>query len=317
MSNEDVKRFNDNKRSRKDLDSSTEGDNMSNNEILQTLKDMDSRFLSKIDTLENSIDSRLSSKIDILQSNLLAIVNGVKEELNEKLNAVSKSCDKRLVAVEKAFVQLENRCDDLAGSLNGAANGHSTEIETRLSKLERHSLMNELIVTGIPLEKRRSVDDVVADICEALQCDLRQSDFTAIFRLTSRKQRNNQNGDGSQRTVSPPIILRLNYLWAKNQILDAYYKKKDLNLKDIGFKTAKRIYINESLTVSNREIFKTAMELKKSGNIFRCFTRQGLVYIQKTESGSTIKVISQQNLDKIIGDDSSSKASQPANQMDT
>lgn len=59
--------------------------------------------------------------------------------------------------------------------------------ESRLGKLERLSLLNELIITGVSTDKRRNVDDVVADICDALQCDLRQSDFSNIFLLPSKK----------------------------------------------------------------------------------------------------------------------------------
>ena len=240
---------NDSKRIRKELDSSVEGDDMSNTEILNALKEMDSRLSSKIDSLESSIDSRLSSKIDTLQSNLLATFNGVKVEFNEKLNATSTSVNERFQAVGTSIALLEKRCDEIVGAATGPQHVNNF-IESRLSKLERQSLFHELIVTGVPFEKRRSPDDIVADICEALQCDLRHCDFAAIFRLSSRKQ-NGQAADGSTRTISPPIILKFNYLWAKNNFLDAYYKKKNLNLKDIGFKTARRIYVNESLTMSN------------------------------------------------------------------
>lgn len=282
------------KRSRQELDSSAEVDDMSNNEILKALKEMDTRLSSKIDLLESSIDSRLSSKIDTLQSNLLSTINGVKSEFDEKLQAVSASIEKRFQAVDNNFNQLESRCDELMGSSNGNTNNST---DTRLDRLERQSLMNELIVSGVPIEKRRSADSIVAGICDVLQCDLRENDFAAIFRVPSRKG-NGQAGDDSRRTTSPPIILRFNYAWAKHNFLDSYYKKKDLSLKDIGFKTARRIYVNESLTALNRQIFTMALQLKKNGRIFRCFTRQGLVYVQEEASSNSFRVTSKLDLDK-------------------
>lgn len=298
------------KRTRKDLDSSAETEDMPNTAILNALKDLDTRLSSKMDSLESSIDTRFSTRIDTLQSSILTTINGVKNELNDNILAVKTSTDDRFNAVGNTFNALHGRCDGIMSSVNENA----TAFESRIGKLERHSLMNELIVTGVPIEKRRSADNIVADICDALQCDLRQNDFAAIFRISSRK-RTNQSGDETQRTSSPPIILRFNFLWAKNCFLDAYYKKKDLSLKDIGFKTARRIYINESLTATNREIFSLALQLKKSGHIFRCFTRQGLVYVQESESTNSSRVMNKQDLDKFRTEPPSN--STPHNTMDT
>lgn len=298
------------KRNRLELDSSSEVDDMANAEILNALKDLDARLSSKIDSLESSIDTRLSSRIDSLQTSLLTTINGVKEELNGNIQAVATSTNTRFDAVGNTFNLLEGRCDQIMGTVNDNA----TVFESRIGKLERQSLMNEIIVAGVPIEKRRTPDDIVADICEALQCDLRQSDFASIFRIPHRK-RTEQSGDESQRTLSPPIILRFNYLWAKNCFLDAYFKKKDLNLKDIGFKTARRIYVNESLTAMNRQIFTLALQLKKSGHIFRCFTRQGLVHVQESSTTNTIRVLNKQDLDIFRTEPVSN--STPRNNMDT
>lgn len=148
-------------------------------------------------------------------------INGVKDELNENIQAVSSSTSARFEVVGNTFNLLEKRCDEIVRS----ANENATSLESRIGKLERLSVMNELIVTGVPIEKRRSADDIVADICDALQCDLRQGDFATIFRTPFRK-RSYQAGVEAQRTTSPPIILRFNYLWANNCFLDAFSKRK-------------------------------------------------------------------------------------------
>lgn len=194
------------KRTRQELDSLSEVDDMANTEILKALKDLDARLSSKIDSLENSIDTRLSSRIDSLETSLLSTINGVKDELNGNIQTVATSTDSRFAAVGNTFNLLEERCDQIMCTANDNAN----DFESRIGKLERQALMNELILTGVPLEKRRAPDDIVADICEALQCDLRQSDFSSIFRIPHRK-RTEQSREESQRTMSPPIILRFNY----------------------------------------------------------------------------------------------------------
>lgn len=282
------------KRLRTELDLSSNSDDMETSEILKTLKEMDTRLTSKLDSLEKSIDTRLCSKIDELKSSLLNNIQDVKAELNEQISAVSTSVDQRFQAVGVIFDKIEHRCDDTSDELKRMESNY----ESRLAKLERQSLLNELIITGVPIEKRRTVDDIVADICDALQCDLRQSDFSNIFRLPFKKP--DTQSVESKTAASTPIILRFNYAWAKDCFLNAYFKKKTLNLKDIGFKTARRIYVNESLTAQNRMIFQMALMAKKAKQIHRCFTRQGLVYIEKTASSKSIRVMNKNDLDVFL-----------------
>lgn len=284
----------DKKRSRKELDNSTNSEDMDNSEVLKALTEMDKRPTSKLDSLESSIDTRLCSKIDELKSSLMTNIQDLKAEFNQQLNAASTSVDQRFQAVGESFIKIEHRCDEISGAVTHIASSY----ESRLGKLERQSLLTELIITGVPIEKRRNADDVVADICEALQCDLRHSDFSGIFRLPFKKSAA-QNKEG-QTVASTPIILRFNYIWAKDSFLNAYFKKKTLNLKDIGFKTARRIYVNESLTTQNRLIFNLALLAKKANQIHRCFTRQGLVYIEETATSKATRIINKNDLDKFL-----------------
>lgn len=292
----------DNKRLRSELDTSTNSDDMGNSEILKTLKEMEARFTSKLDSIESSIELRLGSKIDDLKSSLSTTIHEVKAEFNQQLNTVSSSVDHRFDAVNENHAKVENRCDKISSVVMQMESNY----EPRLCKLERQSLLNELIVTGVPIEKRKNLDDVVADICEALQVDLRQSDFSSIFRLPSKKTAN-QNADNKAAPPSP-IILRFNYSWAKDCFLNAYFKKKTLNLKDIGFKTAKRIYVNESLTTQNRQIFRQALLAKNANQIHRCFTRQGLVYIEATSSSKSVRITNKNDLEKFLHNTNSESA---------
>ncbi len=79
-----------------------------------------------------------------------------------------------------------------------------------------------------------------------------------------------------------------------------YFKRKDLNLKDIGFQTSARIFINESLTKLNREIFNVAAVAKKSNHIVKLFTRNGLVYVQRRENDKPACIQHISDLEQIL-----------------
>lgn len=91
--------------------------------------------------------------------------------------------------------------------------------------------------------------------------------------------------------------------WAKQEIMRAYFKKKNLNLKDIGFKTGSRIFINERLTSTNREIFNRASEAKKFKFIHRFYTRRGLVYMQRRENDRPTCAFHIRDLDDVFPPD--------------
>lgn len=84
--------------------------------------------------------------------------------------------------------------------------------------------------------------------------------------------------------------------------MSSYFKKKGLSLADIGFKTSSRIYINESLTKLNREIFNSAAQAKRLRNLHKYFTRRGLVYVQMAIDSATICVESVGKLNEIISE---------------
>lgn len=165
--------------------------------------------------------------------------------------------------------------------------------ESRLDRLERLALEKDLVISGVPLESNDEPFAIVGDICGALNSDLKSGDFVSAFRLRS----STENGKNRR---SKPIVVRVQDDWVKQSLLTAYFKKKNLNLTDIGFKFPARIYINERLTPANRAIFNRAAEAKKSDVIVRFYTRKGLVYIQRHANAKPIAVEQLSDLDRLL-----------------
>lgn len=86
----------------------------------------------------------------------------------------------------------------------------------------------------------------------------------------------------------------------KQELLAAYFRKKNLNITDIGFKTPARIYINERLTSANRVIFNRAAEAKNANVIYRYYTRRGLVIIQRDATSKPSTVLSMGELEVLM-----------------
>lgn len=73
----------------------------------------------------------------------------------------------------------------------------------------------------------------------------------------------------------------------KNFFLKSFanYRKENKNfffcLRDIGFDSDQKFFVNVNLTLSNFNILRAAVSLKRERCIHSVFTMRGLVYIKK------------------------------------
>lgn len=261
------------------------------------IKEMLLSLSKKMDTLQDSmsdIDIKLNKKIENLEGTMSSRINEVKLELEKRIETVNNNTKQQLA---NADAEAKLTCDRIATGAMAKVLERVDELrmhhEGRIDRLERYSMEKDIIISGIPMDSNDEPFAILGDICNALNCRLKPDDFSSAFRLRN-------TGSKSKNSRSVPIVARVQDEWAKQEIMGAYFKKKNLNLKDIGFKTGTRIYINERLTSTNREIFNRANEAKKAKFIYRFYTRRGLVHIQQRENDRPSCVFHVSDLDAVF-----------------
>lgn len=295
--------------------------------LLELSKKMDGLSTQMMENVKSvrDIETKLTAKIDNLELTWSDKVNAVKEEAESNLAKLSTTVDSRFEDVTRNinYLRADNE-QKIVEVANGAVAEWKLQTESRLDKMERLALSNELVITGIPYSQGENPSDVVGDIVNALNCNLKPADFSSIYRVAlKKKQRKNPSGN-----VTAPIIIRFYFEDAKQHLMSSYFQRKGLNLTDIGFKTSSRIYINESLTKSNREIFSSAAQAKRLQKLHKYFTRRGLVYVQMAADSRAVCIESVGKLNELISDyelsgtatglcSNASSASEMANQSST
>lgn len=259
-----------------------------------TMKEVDQRLTQKMNSLEQTMTENLKRIQTDTDARFLAFTEKINDRFTSLASVTQAACQDN----DKFTKDLSTKMDCVQ-DLN----------ETRLQKLERDLLRNELIITGVPYVANENVSDIIADICEAINCNINSGDLISVYRIPMAKNKSSRANGRWAAELSSPIVLKMVSDWGKNELLSTYFKKKNLNTSDIGFRSAARIYINESLTKYNRSIFKAASEAKKSKSIFKCFTRNGLVHIQISEGGKIIRVASPDHLNSILNQTASSQIS--------
>lgn len=151
--------------------------------------------------------------------------------------------------------------------------------------------MSELVISGIPVTTNESCINIVLKIASVINCTVNGSSIRA-FRLIKTGQTNNnrKRQRDSDTIISPIIMVKFQSTAEKNDFFSKYLGRKNLNLTDIGFKIPHRIYVKENLTPHNYKIFQACENAKRSGQIDKYFTRDGMCYISLHPNGKMIMV---------------------------
>lgn len=299
---------------RKHLELNDTEDSSSSDDVIILLKGLSSKMdaltvsVAENNVAINNIDERLSKKIESLELSVAESVLKVKCDVDAQLANFATDFDQRLTQLATT-TQMScefnaKACQVISSNLADVESAY----EFRFNKMERELLRNELIVTGVPVTYGESMYDIIGDMVNALQSDITASDVVSSYRLPARKT-DSRTSHNDRRPA--PIVLKLTSDWAKQNILSKYFKMKNLNASDFGHQSKSRVYVNESLTMHNRVIFKAASEAKKSKLISKCYTRNGIVQIQITTEGKTFRINDVDQLNALLSPQTDSSKTEP------
>ncbi|XP_077969959.1 uncharacterized protein LOC144424485 [Styela clava] len=143
---------------------------------------------------------------------------------------------------------------------------------------EQYGRRQNLEITGLPFEKNENTNQKVIEVAKLLNVKLSQEDISTPHRLAA--------GEKS------PVIVQFCRRDKRNEI----FRKKANLIKENG---GKKIFINESFTEWQRFLFNEARLLKDKFKYKYIWTHSGNVYVRKNESANSLKILSEDDLDRI------------------
>lgn len=256
---------------------------------------MMTQLSKRIDLLETNLTAAIDTKIE----NVATLINSKISELNDRINNVEKNLIKKMLdnddeILKKSEVNigqvhnkitamnthLNNTCDLINQRIDLISNNevNISLIDDRISDLERLSHGCDLIIRGIPKEVR-DLKQVFDEMSKAISCNIDHNSIGTIFRLP--------NGS---------ILVKFISVGAKQYFFSMYLKQHNLNLSHIGYQVQNRIYINECLSKNTAMLLRVANTMRKDGWIFKTYTKNGYLFIRKSETGEDIKITSKTQL---------------------
>lgn len=234
--------------------------------LLRKMDEYFAKLNKKLDDSVNRLDNKFDNKIDQLRVDLKDdIKNDLLPRIEQNTMDITAATN-RVSALEATVRRLEN-------------------------SIELQAKENELIVRGVPLVIGENCQRIYQTLAQAVGYSPESIPTADAFRLRV------------PRAGAPPILVKFAFKLDKTTFHNKYFRKKNLNLTDLGYEAAARVYVAENLTKKNQQIFGAAMKLKKEGALSSVSTHYGIVSVTKTQGGGRTTIRDLADLDSFHSED--------------
>lgn len=245
---------------------------------------------SRDDLSKHDDDGEIGS-LDDLWSRMQSLLASSIERIEMKIENGNAILEKRISSIEDQLVTVREECSEKVSRLEGAVVAVRHDIDHSIEATHRMNKNKELIFSGIPYQGREDLQAIFRKIAVSIGWDENCIPLVDLQRLARAPI-----GSGT----SPPVLCEFALRNTRNDFYKMYLSKRSLCLRDIGFESGNRIYINENLTTNAREIRAAAIKLKKLGQVQNVSTRNGIVFIKPKGSENSKAVHTLQEIASLI-----------------
>ena len=273
------------------------------NNILSTLEKIENR-LESFECTSLQRGKRLDSKLD----EVLKELDQVRDSQSllsckyDNLMLEFEKNKKQLTIVQQNNKNLTNKIDDLKSKLK--------QSEMSINNLEQYSRRECLEINGVPEKPNENTDDIVIAVAKKVGLAISSKDISVSHRV-GRLQNN------SSKRRHPTIIAKFSTRKTRDLVYDRRWKLTHKRKQQQEFQkdtddtnnpctsqhaeindtsTSTPIYINESLTKQNKNIFFLCRKFKKEHKWKYAWTRNGVSYLKEDDDSDSIKIQSKDDL---------------------
>ena len=168
---------------------------------------------------------------------------------------------------------------------------HLLTQQININSLEQYGRRNMLEINNIPVKDNENLKSIITAIASAM--NLEEFNYNADIDIAHRIQ--------SKLPISPIIVL-FNNRTRRNE----YYQKRKLlkgttlkDLKELNFTENQAIFINESLTLFNRILFKKVREACKKQHCKFFWTSNGISMCKRNVQSDVVIIKNERDIERI------------------
>ena len=158
------------------------------------------------------------------------------------------------------------------------------DLEEKYDDIEQYSRKFNLEIHGIPERKEEDITQIILDLADTIDADVREEDIDICHRL--------YKAEGKAR----PIILKFTNYDSKYEM---YSKRLRLRKVDNREKFGvERVFINENLTSRRALLYSKVRKKVKDNSAWNTWTMDGKIFLRKSPTGRPICIKAEDDINK-------------------
>lgn len=249
---------------------------------------------------ESALDvpSNTETSLDtiIILNEIRADIRAMSARYDELLKSVT-FCSDKVSDFERGLNKLNEKTKivDRLVSENNELKKEVSSLTARLDDADQYSRLNNLEICGVPEQSNENILSIVTSISEHIGCPIALSDVDVAHRVASF---------GSSRDRSRNIIVRFGLRRKKEELLAAVktFRRGSVAEGASGISVptiSNNIYVNEHLTVSNKNLLKTVKHAAREKNYKYVWVRNAVIYARRDDRSKAIIIRNDTEISKL------------------
>ncbi|CAG9575295.1 unnamed protein product [Danaus chrysippus] len=241
-----------------------------------------------------------SANITLVQEiRLLRLEMATSRQEMAKLNSTMSEFNNRINKVEERMTALEQQVSNhnFEHDSSQLLQTQIQQLKADLSRREQESMLNDIQISGLPEQQGENLMHLCQVITNKIGTEIDALDVVSAERVGPRRSVA-LNGEQAR---PRPVVVRLARRTLRNDIIQAARVRRVIDTSGIMEGAPKRIYINERLTATNRQLFHRAKEEGKKCGWRYIWSRDGKIYVRREPGSSTHRIWSDNDINKIFG----------------
>lgn len=247
--------------------------------------------------LAHILEEKLEQKLTPLNVTITELKKTLDEAMDHVkfVNAKYDEIQKKLKTYDDERKALQNENKILRAAVQSMDNSISAMMKTN-NELEQYTRRECVEIRGIPVPavpSEEQSNNIVKEIGKLIGVEIAESDISVSHRMPPGRSYK------GKKTGPPHIIVKFTRRDVKDNFYRARTKLKDKTTQDLGYSVKNNIYLAESLTEKNRELFKDCLQKKKDMKFNFIWTSNGKIFMRKDNDNPVIHIKNKDDLGKM------------------
>ncbi|XP_022829253.1 uncharacterized protein LOC111359580 [Spodoptera litura] len=173
--------------------------------------------------------------------------------------------------------------------------------QSEIDKLNQNARQCNIEICNLPEKRGENLFVIFESIASIINMPIKQQNIVAIHRVPHAHTQNSRPKN---------IIVKLTSQILRDNILSAYRLSKGITSDRVGLAgTQCRIYMNEHLTLRNKELFRKCREAAKTFHYKYVWVRNATILVKETDDSSAFAVRTEDDIHKKF------KSNNPSNKI--